>query len=91
MTVPVGSEVEAELAMERLLDKLQRWMLQQPEVVLLWAQDRGTRKRVAAAVVDELARIPTRTPDGEPNRAQRRRIMEELRKADADWWKGISL
>jgi hypothetical protein len=91
MTQPVGSPAEAELALTRLLDKLQKWLVVQPEIVLLWGQDRTTRKRVAAAIVDELTHIPTRESSDVPNRSQRRRIIRELERQDKDWWKGISL
>jgi hypothetical protein len=80
------SKAEAEMAVERLLDKHVRWLLQQPEVLYLWMQDRQTRRRVAAILAKQLTHIPVTTPDGMPNRAQRRAIFKAL-ETDPDWWR----
>jgi hypothetical protein len=74
------------------MDKLEAWILQQQEAVLIWGQPRTTRKRAAEAIADIMTRIPTRDPENvEMNRADRRRLMEALRKQNKDWWKDISV
>lgn len=80
------SRTEAELALERLLDKHVRWLLQQPEVLYLWMQGRQTRRRVADILAKQLTTIPVTTPDGMPNRAMRRAMFAELNK-NPDWWR----
>ena len=75
------AEVEARI--HTLLDHHQKWLLTQPEMLLLWPLDRATRHRVASLLAKELLTIPTRdmnesTP---PNRTLRRSIMREIRKA----------
>lgn len=85
------NQAEAELALHSLLDKHQKWLLQQNELLLLWTTDRNTRRRVAKALADELLTIPVREMNetAPPNRAQRRRIIQELERADRRWWKGV--
>lgn len=90
MTTPIGSEAEAELAIERLLDKLQKWILIQPEAILLWSRDRDTRKRVCKLIATELTRIPVREGQ-EINRSMRREIIRELNRQEREWWKGVRL
>ncbi|MES2156015.1 MAG: hypothetical protein V4510_12855 [bacterium] len=61
----------------------------QPEFLLLWTQDRATRKRVAELLVKELTTIPTRDFDENtpPNRAMRRAILAELKaRGGPSWW-----
>lgn len=87
-----GSQAEAELALERLLDNHQRWLMQQPELLILWSQPRHTRRRVATELAEELLTIPKRVFDETtlPNRAMRKRILAEVRRTDPDWWKEIA-
>jgi hypothetical protein len=87
-----GSEAEAELAVERLFDKLHGWMMQQPELLFIWSQDRYTRRRVSEMIAKELVTIPTRRIDDStpPNRAFRRAIVAEMKKADPEWWTGVA-
>lgn len=82
---------EAELALHRLLDKHQAWLIQQPELLLLWTADRNTRRRAAKALADELLTIPVRamTETTPPNRALRRRILAELERNNPRWWGGV--
>ena len=90
MTTPIGSQVEAELAIERLLDKLEKWIIAQPEAVLIWGQPREVRKRVGEAIAKEMTTIPTR--EGQPlNRNMRREITRELNRQEREWWKGIRI
>lgn len=86
----MSSQAEAELAIERLLDKMEAWLLQQPEAVLIWTQPRDTRKRAARAIADLLALIPTRE-NVEGNRKLRRLIIKELEHENREWYKDISL
>lgn len=87
----LDTEVEAEEALHRLLDKHQKWLLQQPELLLLWPLDRQTRRRVANLLATELLTIPHRVMDENtpPNRVMRRAMMAELKKADPRWWEGL--
>lgn len=91
MTVTYGSQAEAEMAIEALLDKHQRWLMQQPELLLIWSQPRPTRKRVADLLAKELTTIPVRLIDENtlPNRAMRREILATIRRADPEFWKGV--
>jgi hypothetical protein len=84
------SQAEAELALERLLDHHQKWLMTQPELLLLWPLGRAMRRRVAELLAKELLTIPTRdinesTP---PNRAMRRAILAELAQRNPTWWEG---
>jgi len=90
MTQEIGSRVEAELAVERLLDKFTAWLLQQPEVILVWSQDRTTRKRVAEALADGFTKIPVREGQ-EYNRDVKRRVVREMNRQEREWWRGIRL
>lgn len=72
---------EWELAMERLLDHLAHWVVTQPEWPLLFNAPRQQRKEAARRLADAFLTIPPRQyVEFEPNREQRRRIMEALRK-----------
>ncbi len=71
---------QQEEAVERLLDKLDRWLLQQPEWLYLMSEDRQTRREVAALVAKELLTIPLRGESEVPNRKMRRYILAALRK-----------
>jgi hypothetical protein len=78
------------MALESLLDKHQRWLLMQPELLLLWEQGRSTRRRVAELLAKELLTIPVRqfNENTPPNRATRKAIVRELDKAGVQWWQG---
>ena len=82
------TRAEAELAVERLLSKLEGWLLQQPEMLLIWTQDRDTRKRVEREVAKLLTTIPARGMV-DANRAFRRRIIKALERQHRDWYEGI--
>jgi hypothetical protein len=83
-----SSSLQAEEALHRLLDKHQRWLLEQPELLLLWTQPRATRRRVAQLVAQELMTIPARefNENTPPTRAQRRQILAELKRTNREWW-----
>jgi hypothetical protein len=84
----LASSTEAEAALHRLLDHHQKWLMSQPEFLLLWTQDRQTRRRVAALLAKELTTIPVRdiNENTPPNRAMRKAILAELkRQAGAEW------
>lgn len=80
---------ENELAIERLLDRHQKWLLQQPEMLLLWPQSRQLRRRVAELLASELLTIPHRVmgENDPPRRAMRRHILEELQMAQTQKWR----
>ena len=82
--------VEVEAAVERLMDKLEKWLIVQPEMLMLWNADRDTRKRVCSLIAKELMIIPTREGQ-ELNRPMRRKITREMLRAERKWWKDISL
>lgn len=69
-------------AISTLLDKLDRWVLAQPEWLYLMSEGRATRRAVAKAVAAELSTIPLRSASNTPNRKLRRRIMQALRKGE---------
>jgi endonuclease III len=70
---------EQELRLNKLLDKMQKWLFQQPEWLDLMALDRGTRRRTADLVAKELLKLPVRTVDYPVNRAMRRVIAAEIK------------
>ena len=74
MVTPPEDEV-----VERLLNKLDRWLLQQPEWLFVMNSPRATRKRVAKIVAEELLLIPVRAPTSEPPRAKRRAIFKAMK------------
>jgi hypothetical protein len=82
------SQAQAEAAVESLLDKHQKWLIQQPELLLLWTQGRDTRRRVAKMLATELMTIPARefNETSAPSRAMRRAIMQELKRDNPTWW-----
>lgn len=90
MATEIGSRAEAELAIERLFDHLEGWLLQQPEVLLIWMQPRGVRKDVAQAIGDLVTTIPTRE-NVVGNRSARRRALRAMDAAEREWWKGVKL
>jgi hypothetical protein len=73
----VPSEVET--AMERLLDKFTRWVVLQPEWVLLFNHDRATRRRVADALSKSLTTIPKYENPG-LNRKMRHTVASLLKR-----------
>jgi hypothetical protein len=75
---------------QTLLDKLDRWLLMQPEWIrLMGLPERHIRKRVAALVAEELLLMPVSSPSGEPGRERRREIVRALEKSDREWWRGV--
>lgn len=54
---PVTGEAAA---LERLLEKLEGWLLQQPEWPVLFLADRRTRRRTAREVAARIYTIPQR-------------------------------
>ncbi len=93
MTVTNVSQMEAEAALTRLLDHHQKWVMAQPEVLFLWAQDRHARKRVAELLVKELLTIPRRdfNENTPPNRTMRRAMLQALKQSNPEWWKEVNL
>lgn len=88
--MPLDEVTRAEGQVEELLDHLRAWLVAQPVWPNLMLGDRAARKRVAALIAHEVMTIPAaRFEPGTPNRGLRKRIMRELAKADAEWWKGL--
>ena len=85
------SSAEAELALNTLLDKHQKWLMMQPELLLLWPLGRQTRKTVARLLATELLTIPVRESNENtpPNRAMRREMMRVLERTSPTWWEGL--
>lgn len=82
-------KAEAEQDVQVLLDKLDRWLLVQPEWVrLMGLPERNVRKRVAALVAEELLLMPVSPPTGQPGRQRRREIVRELEKSKREWFRG---
>lgn len=83
---------EAEQDVQVLLDKLDRWLLLQPEWVrLMGLPERNIRKRVAHLVAEELLLMPVAPPSGVPGRQRRRAIVRELEKSEREWFRGIDI
>lgn len=83
---------EAEQDVQVLLDKLDRWLLVQPEWVrLMGLPERNVRKRVAHLVAEELLLMPVSPPSNTPGRVMRRKIVRELEKSKREWWRGTDL
>lgn len=70
--------IETEASLEILLDKLERWLIMQPEWVLVFNHDRASRRRAADLVAKELTTIPQRI-DQPLNRKLRRTILAALK------------
>jgi hypothetical protein len=84
---------EAEAAIESLLDKLGKWLVNQREwPVLMGAAERQARRKVARLIAYELTTIPKRQfEEFTPNRALRREMMQVMRRAEKSWWKGVEV
>ena len=83
---------EAELAIERLLDHLHGWLIQQPEwSIIMGAAGRATRRRAAKLIAAELVTIPTAPGPYGVNREMRRKLLRELRAAEDNWWAGVEV
>lgn len=82
------TQAEAEAALHELLDKHQRWVMSQPQMLLLWPLGRATRRRVAELLAKELLTIPHRVFDENtpPNREMRRAMIQELNRVNPRWW-----
>lgn len=84
-----SNSAENEVYLHTLLDKHQRWLMQQPEMLVLWMQDRQTRRRLAELLAKELLTIPVRNMENAaPNRAMRKQMLKVLAKADPTQWEG---
>lgn len=90
MAEEIGSQAEAELAIERLMDKLAAWLLQQPEILLIWVQPRHVRKAAAIEIAKMMTTIPTRD-DVEGNRRLRRQLIRALDQHEHEWYKGVKI
>jgi hypothetical protein len=86
------SEPAAELALERLLDHHEAWLLQQPELLILWMQGRHVRREVARLLAKQLSTIPVRkmTEDTPPSRAWRRNFFRALKRGNPTWFQGVA-
>lgn len=85
---------EAEQDVQVLLDKLERWLLVQPEWLrLMGLPERHVRKKVAALVAEELLLMPVPLPGKTPQigRERRRAIVRELEKSEREWFRGIDI
>lgn len=72
---------ETELAIEKLMDHLDRWLLQQPEwLYLMGLPDRATRRRLATLIARELTTIPVDTTAPVLGRQMRRKLLAEFQK-----------
>jgi hypothetical protein len=87
----LGSEAEAHMAVERLMDKLEAWVVQQPEALLIWAQSKHVRKLAAREIAVIMTNIPTRNNPEAMNREQRKRLLKALEAEDKKWFEGIGL
>ena len=74
------SQAEVDLLLTELLDKHQKWLFQQREMLLLWPLGRATRRKVADLLAKELLTIPVRqlNENTPPNRAMRRAILQMM-------------
>lgn len=64
-----------------LLDRLERWLVAQPEWPALFGADRQTRRRTSEAVARRLYTLPARVQgDQVMHRAVRRELDRQLRK-----------
>lgn len=70
---------ETDLQVEKLLDKLRGWLLQQPEWYQLMLLSRQQRREAARLVAQELMKMPVRGSVDIPDRKARRRIARLLR------------
>jgi hypothetical protein len=78
-----------EMALETLLDKLEGWLLLQPEWPrIMGSANRAARKRLAAEMAKYITTIPTR--EGVPfGREQRRRMTRAMKQDERQWMKGV--
>lgn len=85
-------KAEAEADVQILLDKLDRWLLLQPEWVrLMGLPERQVRKQVARLVAEELLLMPVSPPSPTPGRQLRRQIVRELEKSEREWFRGTGV
>lgn len=62
-----------------LMDKLGKWVVQQPEFVrIVGLADRSARRRLARAIAKEITTITLRPLNPQPNRATRREMERTL-------------
>ena len=85
------TSTEAQLQVDKLLDKLERWLVQQNEwLILMGLPERHVRKAVARLVVKELLLMPVRKDENITlGREKRRAIMRELEKSEREWYRGV--
>jgi hypothetical protein len=81
--VSLESVSSREYRLNTLLDKLEKWLVLQPEWMELMLQDRKARRRAATLVAQELMRLPVREASPQLNRAMRRRIWKEVKSGAA--------
>lgn len=68
-----------QLAAETLLEHLTGWLLVQPEWALfMGSAPRAQRRQLGALIGRYITTIPARDGEGEPNREQRRAIVQQL-------------
>lgn len=58
-------------------EKLEGWLVQQPEYPVLFLADRPSRRRAARSLAKQVLTIPTREAAG-PNRASRRKTIKVI-------------
>ena len=69
-------------AVNALLDRLERWLIMQPEWPACFLADRKTRRRAATLLAQRLFTLPTFVEhEVVVNRTVKRAVMRELRKA----------
>jgi len=81
--VKLETATAREYRLNTLLDKLEKWLLQQPEWMELMLQDRKARRRAATLVAQELMKLPVRESNPQLNREMRRRIWREVKSGAA--------
>jgi hypothetical protein len=63
------------------LDRLDGWLLQQPEAPFLLSPNRATRRRAARLLARHLFTLPLRQQSGGLNRPTRRKVQRQARRA----------
>jgi hypothetical protein len=81
--VKLETATAREYRLNTLLDKLEKWLLQQPEWMELMLQNRKARRRAATLVAQELMKLPVRESNPQLNREMRRRIWREVKSGAA--------
>lgn len=80
VTTTTDPSSEVDQALERLLNKMLKWLVTQPEWPLIFNAERHARRQAAAAIAKMLTNIPAFDTSEALPRGLRRKIIRNIRK-----------